>query len=184
MSKRLDSLNIVLIGMSGAGKTSIGKNIARKLNMEFIDTDDIIIESTGKSIDFIFKEYGEEYFRQLEKNVIEKVSLYENKVISTGGGVILNEENVNELKKKGVIYYLSASVDTLYKNLSPSIKADNRRPLLKYSKDLIEEIRKLYEERESLYISSADYIIEVDGKLADAIGDELISIFNSLYSCS
>lgn len=184
MVKSLDSKNIVLVGMSGAGKTSVGKYIARKLNREFIDTDDIIIKTTGRTIDSIFKEDGEDHFRQLEKKVINKISSFENKVISTGGGVIINKENVDMLKGKGIIYYLSASIDTLYKNLSSSIKEDEGRPLLKNSEDLIEGIERLYMERESLYISSADYIIDVNGKSLDAIGDEIISIFNSLYSCS
>ncbi|NLX62931.1 MAG: shikimate kinase [Tissierellia bacterium] len=184
MIKEKDSVNIVLIGMSGAGKTLVGKYISKILNKEFIDTDDVIINITGKTIDHIFKEYGEDYFRQMEKNTIKEVSSFYNKVISTGGGVVLDKENIRMLKYNGIIFYLSASVDTLYKNLSLNIRKDDRRPLLKYSKDLMEDIIKLYNNRKNLYISSADYIVNVDGKSYESVGNEIISIFDSIYSCS
>lgn len=184
MIKEKNSVNIVLIGMSGAGKTIVGKYISKILNKDFIDTDDLIIEITGKTIDCIFKEDGEAYFRQLEKDTIKNISSYKNKIISTGGGVVLDRANIHMLRENGIIFYLSASIDTLYRNLGANIKEDDRRPLLKYSKDLIEDISKLYKNRKNLYISSADYIVNIDGKSFETVGNEIISIFDSIYSCS
>jgi len=184
MNEKCKKENIVIIGMSGAGKSSVGKYISHKLNMEFIDTDDIIIETTGKTIDKIFEEYGEVFFRHLEADLIKKIHLFEKKVISTGGGVILNSNNINLLKEKGVVFFLLAEVDTLYKNLLTDLSDDNRRPLLKNAQNLYDTIKNLYMNRKDKYFSFADYIIDVDGKTLDMVGDEIISIFKSLSSCS
>lgn len=183
MTNELNHNNIVLIGMSGVGKTTVGKYISQNLNMEFIDTDNLIIESTGRTIDYLFEKHGENFFRELEANIINRIYSYENKVISTGGGIVLNDENVNMLRKNGIIFFLTASIETIYIHLA-SDSQDNHRPLLKNSEDLFEKIKNLYEERENLYISSADYIVKVDRKPLNNVGDEIISIFKSLYSCS
>jgi len=99
--------NIVLIGLMGSGKTTIGKKIAEKLKMKFIDTDELIVQKAQKAINLIFAEDGELFFRDLESEVIEEISKQENIVISTGGGAVLREENLNNLKKNGVLFYLS-----------------------------------------------------------------------------
>ncbi|MFS8541092.1 MAG: shikimate kinase [Tissierellales bacterium] len=171
--------NIVLIGMSGAGKTTIGKYLAKKLNMTLVDTDDIIVKKTGSTIDEIFNNRGEKYFRELEKKVVEEVSKYDSAVITTGGGVVLNRTNIDCLRNNGVIFLLQASVETLYNNLKREGMLNDHRPLLK-GPDLKKRLEKLYKERKNLYISSADYIIQVDGKAVDEIGNEIIFIFESL----
>lgn len=183
MNEKCKKENIVIIGMSGAGKSTVGKYVGQKLNMEFIDTDDIIIESTGKTIDRIFEEYGEDFFRHLESDLIKRIYSFEKKVIATGGGVILNSENIRLLKNRGVVFFLSAKVDTIYKNLISDL-SDDRRPLLKNTENLYEAIENLYMNRKDKYFSSADYIIDVDEKTLDMVGDEIISIFKSLSSCS
>lgn len=171
--------NIVLIGMSGAGKTTIGKYLAKKLNMTLVDTDDIIVKKTGSTIDEIFNNRGEKYFRELEKKVVEEVSKYDSAVITTGGGVVLNRTNIDCLRNNGVIFLLQASIETLYNNLKRDEILNDHRPLLK-GPDLKKRLEKLYKERKNLYISSADYIIQVDGKAVDEIGNEIIFIFESL----
>ena len=171
--------NIVLIGMSGAGKTTIGKYLAKKLNMTLVDTDDIIVKKTGSTIDEIFNNRGEKYFRELEKKVVEEVSKYDSAVITTGGGVVLNRTNIDYLRNNGVIFLLQASIETLYNNLKRDEILNDHRPLLKGA-DLKKRLEKLYKERKNLYISSADYIIQVDGKAVDEIGNEIIFIFESL----
>jgi len=163
--------------MSGVGKPTIGKYIAKKLNMPLIDTDDVIIKKVGSTIAELFNNYGEEYFRNLEKQVVEQVSGYDNVVITTGGGVVLNESNVDNLRYNGIVFLLQASIDTLYNNLKKDIL--NQRPLLE-GLDLKKRLEKLYKERENLYLSSCDYIIQVDGKAVNQIGDEIIFIFESL----
>jgi shikimate kinase len=178
MNRDYNFNNIVLIGMSGAGKTSIGKYISSKLNMKFVDTDDIIISNTGKTIEYIFTIYGEAYFRGLEEKLIYNLKGKEGLVISTGGGVVLSRSNMDILKKDGKIILLDASIDTLAKNIASSSSNRNHRPLLNH-KDLYNSIKKIYDDRKELYFSNADYIIHVDNKTFETIGDEIIYILNN-----
>jgi len=115
----------------------------------------------------------------LEKKVVEEVSKYDSAVITTGGGVVLNRTNIDYLRNNGVIFLLQASIETLYNNLKRDEILNDHRPLLK-GPDLKKRLEKLYKERKNLYISSADYIIQVDGKAVDEIGNEIIFIFESL----
>lgn len=181
---KFNNKNIVLIGMSGAGKTTIGRYIADRLNMKFIDTDDKIVVDKGREIDYIFDKYGEEYFRVLERRVIKDISMHNRTVISTGGGVVLNRYNIDDLRINGIIFLLQASVDTIFNNIKASYLSDAKRPLLNDGSDLKLRIKELYKEREKLYISSADYIINVNDKTIPMIGNEIIFIFNNLYPCS
>lgn len=120
-------MNIVLCGMMGVGKTSVGIEIARISGRRWLDTDDVITEKYGKISD-IFEFYGEEYFRNIETKTIKDVSRADNMVISTGGGAVLREENVNLLKSGGcVIVYLKAEANTLLKRISARRES---RPLL------------------------------------------------------
>ena len=175
MNRYVKFKNIVLIGMSGAGKTTVGKYIASKLNMEFVNTDDIIVLNFGDTIEQIFSKYGEEYFRNLEKKVIEGLKEKENIVISTGGGVVIDEVNIDILKKNGIFVYLEASIDTLVRNVKSS---KENRPLLD-NDNLYSNIEEIYNKRKRLYISSADYIVQVDNKSIESIGDEVIYILDN-----
>lgn len=183
MKKYNNHKNIVLIGMSGVGKTTIGKYIAEKNNMEFMDTDDIIVSNNNNSIDNIFETYGEGYFRDLEREVTEDISNNKGMVISTGGGVVLDKQNIYNLKKNGIVFLLSATIDNIFDNMKSSYKRDDKRPLLKDSSDLKQSLKKLYEDRKQLYFSSADYIVDVDNRKVSQIGDEIVSIFDNLYPC-
>jgi len=176
--------NIVLIGMSGVGKTTVGKYISKKLNMTLLDTDIIIESKCGISISDIFSSFGEQYFREIERKVVEEVSKYSNVVISTGGGVVLDSRNIDNLKQKGIIFWLKADINTIYNNLKNNPLSMSTRPLLDNGTKLKNRIEKLYGQREKLYISSSSYIINVDGKSIDEVGNEIILIFKSLNSCS
>lgn len=169
--------NIVLIGMSGVGKTVVGKNISEKNNMKLIDTDDIIVCNSGKTIAYIFDNYGENYFRSLESNIIENLSTENNAIISTGGGIIMDRKNIYSLKENGIIFLLEASLDTLIRNVNLS---QEKRPLLEEGNNLRKKIENINRERKDFYISSADYIIKVDNKSIEEIGDEIISIFKQI----
>lgn len=147
--------NVVLVGMPGCGKSTIGKEIARVLNMEFLDTDELIREKAGKEIPRIFAEEGEKYFRDLESDVIFKIAPLQGKVIATGGGAVLREKNVSYLKGNGDIIFLDAPLETL--------RATKDRPLS--SNDL--DLKKRYEERYGIYTSSADLVIKVSGDLLE-----------------
>lgn len=153
--------NIILIGMMGSGKTTIGKVLADKMHYKHLDTDDLIVSMNGFSINDIFKTAGETKFRELESLVIDKIISLNSVVISTGGGIILNPENVRKLKSMGKIVYLKGSVEQLEKNLQGS---EDTRPLLKtHSLDAILMVRN------SLYEQAADWTIDIDQKSVEEI---------------
>jgi len=109
---------------------------------------------------------------------------YNNSVISTGGGVVLNSINIYNLKKNGIIFWLKADLNTIYNNLKKDSSSANTRPLLGNGLNLKERIEQLYGEREKLYASNSDYVVQVDGRTIEDVGDEIIFIFKSLNSCS
>ena len=149
--------NIVLIGFMGSGKTEIGKRLADKLGYTFMDTDSIIEKKMGKSISGIFQEDGEEHFRGLEAGVVKELSGIRGCIISTGGGMVVNRENILNLKKDGLMIWLKTSPETIYER----VKSEHHRPLLGV-KDPLQEINKLLGLREPLY-AEADITIETDG---------------------
>lgn len=166
--------NIILIGFMGCGKTTLGNQIANKYKLDFVDTDSLIEENSNLKISEIFSRYGEEYFRKLETSTLENlVDNTKNIVISTGGGMVMREENVKLLKKIGKIIYLKTSKEELISRLYN----DDNRPLLK-DKNLNQVIDDLLLVREPVYKASADYIIQTDGKtieiLLNEIDDEVI----------
>ena len=139
----LDKRNIVLIGMPGCGKTTIGKSVAMETKKKFIDTDDEIVKKTGMSIPEIFEIYGEKKFREIESEVIKEVAALQSAVIATGGGAVLNPQNVSLLKENGIIVFIDRPIDDL-------VTTDDR-PLSSNRELLI----KRYKERYSIYKSSA-----------------------------
>ena len=149
-----ESQNLVLVGMPGSGKSTIGKRVAKLLEKEFIDTDALIEQKEGKPIPQIFAEFGEDYFRKVESEVLSEVGKLSNKVISTGGGVIKNKDNYFPLKQNGVIVWIDRELDLL---------ASKGRPL---SKDK-ETIKKLFDERKESYEFFADKKIKNDGELSE-----------------
>ena len=155
--------NIVLIGMPGSGKTTVGKILAEKMGREFIDTDDIIEKENGK-ITEIFKTRGEEEFRKIEADVIKRVSALQGKVIATGGGAVLNEENTDFLKFNGKIYFIDRPLD--------QIIATPDRPL---SNDR-QSLEKRFAERYEIYKSACDKQILSKGT-ASYTADEIIKDF-------
>lgn len=150
-------MNIVLTGFMCTGKTSVGKKLSEDLKFEYIDTDELIEASTGLKITEIFSKYGEEYFRNIESEIVKKVSILDRRVIATGGGVVLRKENMQNLRKNGVIINLTAKPETIYERLKqqPGI-----RPLLNKPQPL-QEIKKLLNYREEFY-KDCDLRVETD----------------------
>ncbi len=148
--------NIVLIGMPSSGKSSIGARVAKELDREFIDIDLEIERQEDKTIPEIFNENGEEYFRKLEKEITLKVCSLSGKVISTGGGVVKDKDNLFSLKQNGKVILIKRDLEKLI---------SDGRPL---SKDK-ESIKKLYEERKELYNLFADAVVENDGEIENAV---------------
>lgn len=162
--------NIVLVGYMGSGKTTVGKYIAEKYGYDFLDTDSYIVDREGMSINDIFAVKGEQYFRELETEILsefkEKLT---NTVLSTGGGLPLRRENSELLKEIGKVYYLNSSPDTIYDR----IKDCTDRPLLAGSNPY-EKIREMLAQRHPLYLQAADIEIRTDGKAVSDIACEIM----------
>jgi len=147
--------NIVLTGMPASGKTTIGKHLAKRLGMPFLDVDARVVEKAGKPISEIFRDAGEPYFRDLETQVIRELAPSQGVVIATGGGVPLREENMRLLKGNGIVYFLDAPPETL--------EATSDRPL----SSTREALRRRYEERYPIYQSTCDCAVPVSRELDD-----------------
>ncbi|TVP55175.1 MAG: shikimate kinase [Nodularia sp. (in: Bacteria)] len=154
MSSLLQGVNLYLIGMMGAGKTTVGQLLANHLGYRFLDTDDVITQSAGRSINQLFAEEGEAAFRQLESDVLAQVCAYTRLTIATGGGIVLRQENWSYLHH-GLVVWLDVPVELLYTRLAE----DTTRPLLQDA-DPQGKLRSLLEQRTPLY-SQADLKITV-----------------------
>lgn len=145
---RLETENIVIIGMPGSGKSSIGRAVARELGRDFIDTDQEIVKRLGMNIPYIFRTYGETYFRKIERLVIKDIGKLSNKVISTGGGVVTDYRNYYPLKQNGTIFYIKRSLINL---------SSKGRPL---SEGGLDTLVNLYEQRKEKYEYFKDFTVE------------------------
>lgn len=144
--------NIVLIGMPGCGKSTIGYRMSQKINYSFFDADKYLEEKENRIISDIFSKEGEEYFRKLETKYLEDLSKKEQIIISTGGGAVKKKENIDILKQNGIIVFLDRTIEDISK------ENHENRPLLQN----IENLWKLYDERINLYRKYADIIIKND----------------------
>lgn len=170
-------MNISLIGMMGSGKTCIGELLAKLLNMSFVDTDEQIIKTEKTSINQIFAQKGETYFREMETATLKNVLNFNNQIISTGGGIIKSDENLSLLKEKSVVFYLKASPDILFER----IKNNKERPLLNVE-NMKDKIKTILQDRISQY-EKAQYIIVTDDKSPIEIANEIIGIINDCVKC-
>ena len=163
--------NIVLVGFMGTGKTSVGQRLARRLGMTYVDTDDIIEQTAGRRITDIFNQHGELYFRELESDAVRKVSRLDNHVISTGGGVVLRAENLEFLKRNGVVFCLMATSEEIWAR----VKHETHRPLLK-APNPVKKIHEMLKDREAYY-ALADCMIRTDGVPIERVADKIIEVF-------
>ena len=153
--------NIILCGFMGSGKTTVGKELARKMNFKFIDTDELIEKEQGISIKEIFEKHGEDYFRNLEHEICKKVSNMRNCIISTGGGVMTYKRNCDVLKNKNKIIFLDASFNIICKRIGNN----NVRPLF----EDLEKAKQLYDERKKKYLDASDYIVSGDMSVEETV---------------
>lgn len=163
--------NIVLIGFMGTGKTAVGKRLAGLLNMNFYDTDQEVEAVTGMTISQLYNKYGEVRFVSEENLAVKRLTQKDNCVIATGGGVVLNKDNLILLKEKGVLISLFARPEIIYER----VKRRNNRPILNKG-DLLENILKLSAEREEIYKCADIRIDTSDMEFSDIIEKILLHL--------
>lgn len=162
-------MKLILVGFMGSGKTTVGKEVAKRLKITFVDLDQEIEKATGKRIREIFKEEGEEAFRKVEREVlIKNLQRKEDLVVSTGGGTPIWKNNLEVMKKHGTVIYLKAPFSTLWKR----IEKDENRPLAQSGR---ENAEKLFKERLNFY-EKADLIINTEGKSPPQIAEEIVHL--------
>ncbi len=161
--------NIFLVGPMGAGKSAVGRQLARALHLTFMDSDDEIESRTGVDIPFIFEKEGEDGFRKRESAAIEDLTKMDGVVLATGGGAIVDPDNRSWLGGRGFVVYLFTSVDQQFKRTSRG----RERPMLENG-DRREILEKLLEQRDPLYREIADLVVETDGRKVHSVANEII----------
>lgn len=161
--------NIMLIGFMGVGKSTISARLKELLSVEAVEMDALIAEKAGMTIAEIFEKYGEEYFRDMETQVIRELGKQTNLLVSCGGGAVLRAENVRLMREGGKIVLLTASPETIYER----VKDSKERPIL--NEDMsVAYIEKLMERRREKYEAAADLAVSTDGKTVDELCMEVI----------
>ena len=169
-------MNIVMLGYRGTGKSVISKILSEKLRMKLYKIDMMISESVGKSIPEIVEQEGWESFRKLESEIVEEVSnKAKNSIIDCGGGVVLNDSNVVNLKKDGICIVLTASLETIIKR----IRLDKNRPSLESGLSFEEEQKKILAERDSKYRAAADFICDTSQRRPREIVEKITEFLES-----
>lgn len=144
-----------LVGLPGSGKSTIGRQLGRKLGLPCVDSDQVLESRLGCSIREFFEREGEERFRDIEAQVIDELTENHRGIVSTGGGSVLREENRRRLKARGKVVYLHSSPEEVYRR----VRHDKSRPLLQVS-DPMARLRELYKARDPLYREAAHFVIE------------------------
>lgn len=164
--------NIFLVGPMGAGKSTIGRQLAQQLNMEFFDSDQEIEKRTGADLGWVFDVEGEEGFREREEKVINELTEKQGIVLATGGGSVKSRETRNRLSARGVVVYLETSIE---KQLSRTHR-DKKRPLLQVSAPAREVLEALAQERNPFYEEIADITIRTDDQSAKVAANQIVTL--------
>jgi shikimate kinase len=166
--------NIFLVGPMGAGKTTIGKQLAQLLHLEFIDTDQEIESRTGAPIDWIFDIEGEDGFRVREKEIIAELSQRQGIVLATGGGAVVTPENRTFLAGRGIVVYLETSIEQQLERT----RKDKRRPLLQNNDDPEATLIILHKERDAQYREIADVIVATNENSIKSVANKIANQIN------
>ena len=174
MLNMAEKRNIFLVGPMGAGKSTIGRQLAQQLNMEFYDSDTVIEERTGADIAWVFDVEGEEGFRVREEKVINDLTEKQGIVLATGGGSILSRESRNRLSARGVVVYLETTIE---KQLART-QRDKKRPLLQTdnSREVLEELAEV---RNPLYVEVSDFVVRTDDQSAKIVANQIIELLET-----
>lgn len=166
-------MNIVLIGYRGTGKTAVGKKLSDKLRLPLFQLDAIIEKHEGSTIPALVEQHGWDYFRNREAELLAEVAKKDSCILDTGGGVVLRRENIDRLKKNGLLFWLTADPETIIGR----IQDDAGRPSLTPGKSFLEEVEEVLQQRLPLYMQAQDFTIDTGGKTVDAVADEIVKIF-------
>jgi shikimate kinase len=164
-------MNVVLIGYRGTGKSTVGRIVATRLGRTVVSTDAEIVKRAGRAIPEIVAQRGWDYFRDFESQVCRDLAEGDGLVIDTGGGAILRSENVERLKHHGIVFWLTASVETITKRIG----RDTQRPSLTGTKSFVDEVEDVLRERMPKYQAAADHVIATDGRPVVQIADEILA---------
>ena len=155
--------------MPGSGKSVVGKELSKKINKDFVDLDEVFFVKYNKKAGDYIREFGEEDFRNKETDIIDEYSKKTNIIISTGGGVVLKEKNIEMLKRNGILFFIDRNID--------NIKPTKSRPLTEDR----DKLKKVYDLRLPLYENYADYVIKTDEIIYHTV-DKIINIFKNVYT--
>ena len=164
--------NLFLIGMMGSWKSTVGRELSKVMDMEFVDTDDAIEEINEMKMADIFKEFGEKRFREMEKAFFIEKAKQPGQIFSTGGGIVLLEKNREVLQNNGICFFLDASTQIL----AQRIHNTDKRPLLADSDNLEDRLKTIWQDRSELYKNSAHHIIKTDELKPAQVLDEILKI--------
>jgi shikimate kinase len=167
-------MNIVLIGYRGTGKSAVGKLLADRLDLDFYDADDLVEKRGGQSIQEMVAAKGWEFFREREKDVMRELSGIDAAVIATGGGAVLDPENVRLLKRRGQLIWLDADAQTVIARIQADTDSEQRRPSLT-GREPADETGAVMAARAPFYREAADLCVDTSGKSLDEIVDEICS---------
>ncbi|MDZ7337421.1 MAG: shikimate kinase [candidate division KSB1 bacterium] len=172
-------LTLYLIGFMGAGKTTVGQSLAKRLGLRFVDTDQLIERQSGQTVAALFAERGERYFRALERKVVEQVSRQGKQVVAVGGGAVMDDENWQRMQQTGVTVYLKCSPTVLERRLD----ADTSRPLLQVGagERRADAIRGLLALREPRYMRAQVVIGVQDDTTVEELVEQLVEVFHRHY---
>ena len=174
-------MNIFLIGYRCVGKTSVGKSLAKRLGWSFVDTDVKLVEERGQKISEIVDTKGWALFRKMEKQVIQCVCERDHCVVATGGGVVLDDENVKRMKASGVLIWLKANIHTIGNRMAKDPLTHDFRPSLT-SKGVFEEIKETLFLRNPYYEKAMDFIVETDLIGIEAVCDKIMEKLEKVES--
>jgi shikimate kinase len=168
-------MNIVLIGYRCSGKTAVGKVLAAELGRDFVDTDTLIENRVGSSIEAMVSKSGWDHFRVIEKKVIERASRKGNLIIATGGGAVMDEENVKNLKRNGQIVWLKGDPDILKQRMEKAQREGHVRPSLTGA-DVLEEIKHLLHLRIPLYEKAACHVVDTSALNMEEVAASIMEV--------
>jgi shikimate kinase len=166
-------MHIVLIGYRCTGKTSVGKAISERLGKAVVDTDDYIEKKAGRPISNMVEKEGWDFFRDREREAIREITACDDLVIAAGGGAVLNEENVTNLKRNGVVILLEARNETLLQRMRADDRTERQRPSLT-GKSPLEEIEEVLEVRRPYYEQAMDFSVDTTSRTIEQVVDEIL----------